>query len=552
MARYVQSVVSNNVPTISPIVWRHIDMDTQLINNDSVFVDVSNGIVNLILPTTPINASVIKISHVAGDIVQYNIIVQAIGKQINANAILTIKTMFRTVELIYNSVIAQWTISSDTIGSGGNSQTIVEVNTDTFAKNNDFIYVDTSINEVTITLPEDPIIGNDITIVDKSSTFNTNSCIIARNNKKILSKNDDIFLDMNKTITKFVYFDDSIGWKIFDVFANKWIGVSEFVFFNDNGFLYYLVSISAQLQNNSVYFINTSNYTCNLTLPSSSILGDVILIIDYASTFNINNCIVSGKIDGDIGTLTLDIQNSVTRLIYAGDIQGWIIFSITDNATTLTPSVITDIYNISCITTTIDLLVTTSNIVFVDTRVNSVDITLPTPSVGLVVRIIDFTSSFNINNCIISAGNVLINATADNVILDENNRNSVFIYINEQIGWSFYSSLSFPQDLTPDIASINLITTNFRSVSTSTILVNLEMVFVDTRTGPITLTLPQTSTLGDYIVICDAYSNFAVNNCILINNGNNIEGLMESLVIDNAGQRLTLIYSGAEFGWIIW
>jgi len=551
MARYVQSIISTNAPTISPIVWRYIDMDSQLINNDSVFVDVSNGIVNLILPSTPTNASIIKISHVAGDIVQYNIIVKAIGKKINADNTLIIATKFRSIELIYSQVIGQWTILSDTAGSGG--RTIIDTATNVFAKNNDFIYVDTSSNEVAVTLPSDPIIGNDITIIDKASTFDINNCIVIRNGEKILTKQDNLFLDVDKTITKFVYLNNNIGWRVFDVFANKWIGLSETTLFNDNGVQYDIVSILANMQSNSIYFTNTVNSECHLILPETALLGDSIMIIDYASSFNINNCIISGKLNGSIDTLTLDVQNSIVRLIYAGGDQGWMLFSATDNSLTFNPELLIATTNFSSMLVSGDMSVSSNSTIFVNSKIQPITIALPSfPAIGDIVRIVDIASTFNINNCTITAGSIDINSISENILLDESNKNSIFIYVNDQIGWLFYSSDLALCDLLPNMTSSNLAVDQFRIVTTNVTLANFEMVFIDTRTGPVSLTLPLNSVIGNQIIIFDLYLNFSANHCTLINNGNNIEGLMESLIINESGQCLTLIYSGVEFGWIIW
>ena len=73
--------------------------------------------------------------------------------------------------------------------------------------------------------------------------------------------------------------------------------------------------------------------------------------------------------------------------------------------------------------------------------------------------------------------------------------------------------------------------------------------FVNTSGGAATITLPATPLVGDQISILDLASTFDTNNCTLNRNGNKIMGLTENLVLNVEDEAITLVYTGATFGW---
>jgi len=64
-----------------------------------------------------------------------------------------------------------------------------------------------------------------------------------------------------------------------------------------------------------------------------------------------------------------------------------------------------------------------------------------------------------------------------------------------------------------------------------------------------TLTLPASSAIGDEIQIIDEFGNAAINNITLARNSQLINGSAVNLIIDTAGARLSLVYTGSTYGW---
>lgn len=76
-------------------------------------------------------------------------------------------------------------------------------------------------------------------------------------------------------------------------------------------------------------------------------------------------------------------------------------------------------------------------------------------------------------------------------------------------------------------------------------------LFVDTSSGPVTITLPATPSVGDNVTFIDYAGTCGTNILTFNRNGNLIMGLAEDLLIDVPGAANVLYYSGATFGWKI-
>jgi hypothetical protein len=73
------------------------------------------------------------------------------------------------------------------------------------------------------------------------------------------------------------------------------------------------------------YFVDTTAAR-TLTLPASPTLGQEIVVIDAsgtAGTYNITINSNSGKINGTIQNLTIDVDGAGASLIYTGSTYGW-------------------------------------------------------------------------------------------------------------------------------------------------------------------------------------------------------------------------------------
>jgi hypothetical protein len=86
------------------------------------------------------------------------------------------------------------------------------------------------------------------------------------------------------------------------------------------------------------------------------------------------------------------------------------------------------------------------------------------------------------------------------------------------------------------------------AVSSNITLSSNNKYFVDTSSAR-TLTLPSSPALGDEIYIFDSSDNSLTNNITVLPNGNKLNGVIDSLIIDSNGASVYLAYTGSTFGW---
>lgn len=82
------------------------------------------------------------------------------------------------------------------------------------AEVNDRILADTSAGAFTITLPANAslVVGDQLQIIDVTSSFSTNNLTLARNSSKILSGTDDLVLDVDGSVITLLYTGATYGW----------------------------------------------------------------------------------------------------------------------------------------------------------------------------------------------------------------------------------------------------------------------------------------------------------------------------------------------------
>ena len=74
--------------------------------------------------------------------------------------------------------------------------------------------VDTTAGQVTMQLHPNPVPRMKVRIKDYASKFDTNTCIMARNGKKIMGLEEDYEINTKDAEREFEYIDDEKGWQV--------------------------------------------------------------------------------------------------------------------------------------------------------------------------------------------------------------------------------------------------------------------------------------------------------------------------------------------------
>ena len=94
------------------------------------------------------------------------------------------------------------------------------------------------------------------------------------------------------------------------------------------------------VESNRGYFINTTSNACTVTLPSSPDVGDQVILLDYARTWDTNAITIDSngnnfQGEDDTYTVDYDTEGQGINIVYSGSTNGWIPNS--DIANALTP-----------------------------------------------------------------------------------------------------------------------------------------------------------------------------------------------------------------------
>jgi len=87
-------------------------------------------------------------------------------------------------------------------------------------------------------------------------------------------------------------------------------------------------------------------------------------------------------------------------------------------------------------------------------------------------------------------------------------------------------------------------------ITSDTTLASGNGYFVNTTSGAITVTLPASPSVGDYLQIKDYAGTFGTNNLTIARNGSNIQGNANDSLITTNRAALKLVYADATKGWL--
>jgi len=97
----------------------------------------------------------------------------------------------------------------------------------------------------------------------------------------------------------------------------------------------------------------------------------------------------------------------------------------------------------------------------------------------------------------------------------------------------------------------NLPTSTTVEVTTAYTATVYDRILADSTGAAFTITLPATPLDGDTVQIIDVASQFGTNNVTVARNGELINGVADDLVLDVVGSVVSLVYTGATYGWVI-
>lgn len=98
--------------------------------------------------------------------------------------------------------------------SGSSTFSWITTNSNYIAQSGNHIFIDTTNNPLTVTLPATPSVGDNVTFIDYSGTFGINNLTFNRNGNLIMGLAEDLIVDVPHAANMLVYSGSTNGWKI--------------------------------------------------------------------------------------------------------------------------------------------------------------------------------------------------------------------------------------------------------------------------------------------------------------------------------------------------
>ena len=102
-------------------------------------------------------------------------------------------------------------------GGAGSSMTWYVANANTTMTASSGYFVDTSLGQITMTLPNSATLGDTIRINDLAGTFSANNLTINRNSHKIQGNTNDLLVNVDQSSFGLIYSNSTYGWKVIEL-----------------------------------------------------------------------------------------------------------------------------------------------------------------------------------------------------------------------------------------------------------------------------------------------------------------------------------------------
>ena len=284
--------------------------------------------------------------------------------------------------------------------------------------------------------------------------------------------------------------------------------------------------------------VNTTNGEVVLTLPATPAENDVVKIGDYIGTFDQNKCTVSSgvlPIMGNSLDLIITNKNAIVELTYINSSFGW---KITDGIGEIVNGVNSSYWVVA--NTQYDMSTSPVN-VMMDTTDSVLTINLASdPYPGMTARIGDYKGTFSTKSCMIGNNGKLIMGQQAPLTLNKNNNVVELTYIDDTVGWTITSDVTYGQE------SVD----NWTITNVDYTMIGQEEIMVDTLNAPVTITLPVSPVIGHTVKLGDFRGTFEKNKCVVDPSDNKLMGVEgDILVITTSNAVVELVYISNEFGW---
>jgi hypothetical protein len=111
-------------------------------------------------------------------------------------------------------------------------------------------------------------------------------------------------------------------------YDNKFANTTNYLLATSN---YLNIDYDTKFANITKYIIDTSNVNITVTLPSSGVLGDEVMVVDGTGNANTNEITIARnghKIQGGASDMTVNTARAAFTLVYYNSTHGWLLTNV--------------------------------------------------------------------------------------------------------------------------------------------------------------------------------------------------------------------------------
>lgn len=340
--------------------------------NDLVMLDASGGSFNITLPNSPSNGTIIAFMDVAGSLGMHTVTVlphsgNTIYDEFESALLLDIPGTYISIE--YNSGI--WYVSYNPIGYTGDPSSFgltatAIVSTNTASSAEYLVRVDTRSNNISVTLPLNPLDGDVIGISDCFGFGDVHPITVLPNTGDSILSDTSLSIDVPGAVVILIYDLSATNWNLHYIPGNT----------GTNGLTPTPLTQTILASSFELLRVDTTDGMLPIKLPTYPLNGDVIGLVDLGGSLSVNPVVLnagSGKtIDGS-SAIDVSESGAYREYLYDDHTLNWkLITPVTENLTS-TP-ILTGSGSINI------------DIDFKTLRGNTIILNLPTGVTGAVVN----------------------------------------------------------------------------------------------------------------------------------------------------------------------
>jgi hypothetical protein len=435
--------------------------------NQLIVADSSTGGFIIELPSALSDGDTISVLDGSNSFGTNPVVLKATGMTTIENSdSLVLNVTGSQVTIVYDIGSSNWVLQYIPFGYIGSPSVLTETSIKTSlytAVSNDLVRIDASSGAFNITLPDSPINGTTIGIIDATGSLGLHSVTLVPHAGNTIYGESSLILDVAGTYLTVVY--NSGDWVI-NYNPIGFVGNPSALGLTTTPIATTNVSTAA----NQLVRVDARANTVAVTLPLNPVDGSIVGIADcfgWSGVYPINILPNTGDTIIATDSMLIDVKGAVVMLIYNLASNNWNLQSIPGN---------TSANGLTSIASSTTVVANSFDLLRVDTTIGPLSISFPIlPLNGDIIGLFDMGNKFSVNPVTLVAGDSTTIDGTSTVTIADSGSYSEYLYDDSTLNWKLTTPVISNKTYTPILSgtgSIN-VDIDFAVQRGKTIILNL-------------------------------------------------------------------------------